>query len=100
MPERFRRSRTRYENNESIYVGERGEGEREREKENLRERERVGRELSKWMVEYLLRSSSPHSFQPFTVAWTIPNSNTSGFYPTVEPDKFRFPLDLIKREEI
>jgi len=47
MPERFRRSRTRYENNESIYVGERGEGEREREKENLRERERVGRELSK-----------------------------------------------------
>jgi len=42
MPERFRRSRTRYENNESIYVRK----EKKREKENLRERENR-RELSK-----------------------------------------------------
>lgn len=58
MPERFRRSRTRYGNNERIYVGEK------------REKGRIGenwRELSKRMVEYLLRSSSLYSFQPFTV---------------------------------
>lgn len=32
MPERFRRSRTRYENNERIYVGEVRQKEKERER--------------------------------------------------------------------
>lgn len=60
MPERFRRSRTRYENNERIYVGEEKEKEREERK----------RELSKRMVEYLLRSSSP----PFSLLPSLEQS--------------------------
>ena len=81
MPERFRRSRTRYENNERIYVGEKKERRegRERKKKEGRGGEKSERELFKRIVEYLLRSSSPHSFRSFTIAGTIPNSNTSGF---------------------
>lgn len=93
MPERFRRLRTRYENNERIYVRE------ERQGEKRRERKKIWRELSKRMVEYLLRSSSPHPFQPFIVARTISNSNTSDFILSnwINSD---FPLGLIKWEEI
>jgi len=82
-----------------MWERERREGEKER-KRKLREkgeRERTEESsLNEWSNIY----SGLRHLTPFTVAWTIPNSNTNGFYPTVELGKFRFPLSLIKREEI
>lgn len=84
MPERFKRSRTRYENNARICASmcvcmrERG---REKEETNLSSQPEGA--LSKRMAEYLftLTAVTPRSCQSFIAIRTIPNSNTNGFTP-------------------